>query len=144
MNATGSRTREVMDFRSKHMVAWPSGLRRWFKAPVSSGAWVRIPPLPITFYIQHLSIFCVLSFSFSNLLILNTNFVFTAAFKIGASCADIQKTQGATKSGIYLIQPPNLLQGPWKVYCDLETDGGYWTVCTQFIRNYSHLSMTFE
>ena len=30
------------DFR----VAWPSGLRRWFKAPVSSGAWVRIPPLP--------------------------------------------------------------------------------------------------
>ena len=22
---------------------WPSGLRRWFKAPVSSGAWVRIP-----------------------------------------------------------------------------------------------------
>ena len=29
-----------------HEVAWPSGLRRWFKAPVSSGAWVRIPPLP--------------------------------------------------------------------------------------------------
>ena len=28
-------------------VAWPSGLRRWFKAPVSSEAWVRIPPLPI-------------------------------------------------------------------------------------------------
>ena len=27
-------------------VAWPSGLRRWFKAPVSPGAWVRIPPLP--------------------------------------------------------------------------------------------------
>ena len=30
-------------------VAWPSGLRRWFKAPVSSEAWVRIPPLPRTF-----------------------------------------------------------------------------------------------
>ena len=30
-------------------VAWPSGLRRWFKAPVSSEAWVRIPPLPSTF-----------------------------------------------------------------------------------------------
>ncbi len=27
-------------------VAWPSGLRRWIKAPVSSGAWVRIPLLP--------------------------------------------------------------------------------------------------
>ena len=30
-------------------VAWPSGLRRWFKAPVSSEAWVRIPPLPDIF-----------------------------------------------------------------------------------------------
>ena len=30
-------------------VAWPSGLRRWFKAPVSSEARVRIPPLPINF-----------------------------------------------------------------------------------------------
>ena len=27
-------------------VAWPSGLRRWFKAPVFSEAWVQIPPLP--------------------------------------------------------------------------------------------------
>ena len=27
------------------MIAWPSGLRRWFKAPVTSVAWVRIPPL---------------------------------------------------------------------------------------------------
>ena len=26
-----------------HVFGWPSGLRRWFKAPVSSGAWVRIP-----------------------------------------------------------------------------------------------------
>ena len=32
--------------RIEKKVAWPSGLRRWFKAPVSSGAWVRIPPLP--------------------------------------------------------------------------------------------------
>ena len=32
-------------------VAWPSGLRRWFKAPVSSEAWVRIPPLPSNMYI---------------------------------------------------------------------------------------------
>ena len=33
-----------------HRVAWPSGLRRWFKAPVSSEAWVRIPPLPYIFF----------------------------------------------------------------------------------------------
>ena len=32
-----------------YRVAWPSGLRRWFKAPVSSEAWVRIPPLPESF-----------------------------------------------------------------------------------------------
>ena len=29
------------------VVAWPSGLRRWFKAPVISMAWVRIPLLPL-------------------------------------------------------------------------------------------------
>ena len=28
-------------------VVWPSGLRRWIKAPVSQEAWVQIPPLPI-------------------------------------------------------------------------------------------------
>ncbi len=31
-------------------VAWASGLRRWFKAPVSSEAWVQIPPLPDYFF----------------------------------------------------------------------------------------------
>ena len=31
-------------------VAWPSGLRRWFKAPVTKVAWVRIPPLPSPFF----------------------------------------------------------------------------------------------
>ena len=35
------------------MVAWPSGLRRWFKAPVFSEAWVRIPPLPFTFLLNN-------------------------------------------------------------------------------------------
>ena len=33
-------------FSDLEEVAWPSGLRRWFKAPVSSEARVRIPPLP--------------------------------------------------------------------------------------------------
>ena len=33
------------------VVAWPSGLRRWIKAPVSSGAWVRVPPLYLYFII---------------------------------------------------------------------------------------------
>jgi hypothetical protein len=34
----------------KNVVAWPSGPRRWFKAPVSSGAWVRIPSLPLCIF----------------------------------------------------------------------------------------------
>ena len=34
-------------FSDPEEVAWPSGLRRWFKAPVSSEARVRIPPLPV-------------------------------------------------------------------------------------------------
>ena len=38
-------------------VAWPSGLRRWFKAPVSSEAWVRIPPLPAIFFFFFFQIF---------------------------------------------------------------------------------------
>ena len=42
-------------------VAWPSGLRRWFKAPVSSGAWVRIPPLPTFVYVIQVGSSCILS-----------------------------------------------------------------------------------
>jgi hypothetical protein len=46
-------------------VAWPSGLRRWFKAPVSSGAWVRIPPLPNTFLCFYKNLFGILTVAFS-------------------------------------------------------------------------------
>ena len=49
-------------------------------------------------------------------------------YSVGLSCHDIQATQGATKSGVYLIHPPNIAQGPWKVYCDLQTEGGGWMV----------------
>ena len=38
---------------STKKVAWPSGLRRWFKAPVTSVARVRIPPLPNIFFLQN-------------------------------------------------------------------------------------------
>lgn len=37
-------------------VAWPSGLGRWFKAPVSSEAWVRIPPLPFIILVTDITL----------------------------------------------------------------------------------------
>ena len=33
----------LCDKRVEYKTGWPSGLRRWIKAPISSGAWVRIP-----------------------------------------------------------------------------------------------------
>ena len=57
-----------------------------------------------------------------------TFFICLGTFSVGLSCHDIQATQGATKSGVYLIHPPNIAQGPWKVYCDLQTEGGGWMV----------------
>lgn len=50
-------------------------------------------------------------------------------YDVGTSCQDIVEKQGASQSGLYLIHPPNIVQGPWKVYCDQESDGGGWTVC---------------
>ena len=42
-------------------VAWPSGLRRWIKAPVSSEAWVRIPLLPFFLEFKLLIFFIVVT-----------------------------------------------------------------------------------
>ena len=56
-----------------------------------------------------------------------TNYLL-GTYDVGYSCHDIQASQGATKSGIYLIHPSNLSQGPWKVYCDFQTEGGGWMV----------------
>ena len=60
--------------------------------------------------------------------ILSWIYFFAGIYSVGLSCHDIQATQGATKSGVYLIHPPNIAQGPWKVYCDLQTEGGGWMV----------------
>ena len=37
--------------------------------------------------------------------------IITGTYDVGFSCHDIQASQGATKSGVYLIHPPNLSQG---------------------------------
>ncbi len=39
------RVAMVVEPLGMEQAGWPSGLRRWFKAPVISMAWVRIPPL---------------------------------------------------------------------------------------------------
>ena len=36
--------------RDEFKTGWPSGLRRWIKAPISSGAWVRVPLQSILFH----------------------------------------------------------------------------------------------
>ena len=50
------------------------------------------------------------------------------AGRIIIDCYDAM-TQGYTKSGVYTIQPINSNNsGSFNVYCDMETDGGGWTV----------------
>ena len=45
--------------RQESKTGWPSGLRRWIKAPISSGAWVRIPLQSIFFNNSNFSgLFC--------------------------------------------------------------------------------------
>lgn len=56
------------------------------------------------------------------------NIIEIETFDVGKSCDDVLKSQNASQSGLYLIHPPNLVQGPWKVYCDQESNGGGWTV----------------
>ncbi len=45
VNATAVIPRSMVRIRPVrlYLAEWPSGLRRWFKAPVSSEAWVRTP-----------------------------------------------------------------------------------------------------
>ncbi|GBL97363.1 Techylectin-5B [Araneus ventricosus] len=45
---------------------------------------------------------------------------------LATSCADLQ-AQGTTKTGIYTIKPKDATE-PFLAYCDLETEGGGWTV----------------
>ncbi|XP_046443576.1 techylectin-5B-like [Daphnia pulex] len=70
----------------------------------------------------------ILSANVSGTTLKNPILDFTESFNVGKSCYDILVTQNASQSGLYLVHPPNIVQGPWKVYCDQESEGGGWTV----------------
>ncbi|XP_062616390.1 fibrinogen-like protein A isoform X2 [Saccostrea cucullata] len=68
----------------------------------------------------------------------------------GKNCADILGRKPSTKSkdGIYTVYPDN--KNPVRVYCDMTTDGGGWTVIqnrydgsTNFYRNWNEYKKGF-
>ncbi|KAG8014623.1 Cdc42-interacting protein 4-like protein, partial [Nibea albiflora] len=70
-------------------------------------------------------------------------------FYLPFDCDDIYRHDNSTPSGVYTIYPAGPIS-PVKVYCDMDTDGGRWTVIQRrldgtenFFRPWSHYNTGF-
>lgn len=67
--------------------------------------------------------------------------------KIGASgaptCDDIRNSDPTSASGTYFIQPDPLL-APMQVYCDMDTDGGGWTLVASSNSTFDDLAVGYS
>ena len=89
---------------SSNKVAWPSGLRRWFKAPVSSEAWVRIPLLPNIIF----GLFCDSRQKTASIVYSALTLSITDLVKVpkDEQCIWVSKTV-KTSSLVYFVQDPH-------------------------------------
>ena len=60
-----------------------------------------------------------------------------------ASCAAILAANSSAKSGSYTIQPSSGGKSI-KVYCDMQTDGGGWTLCASLTKGYVPLYFLYD